>query len=259
MTSIVMTGGTRGIGFHLAREFLRRGCSAVISGRTAEAVEQAVTILGNEFDPGRAAGTVCDVTQFGQVQALWDFAATRFGRVDVWINNAGVSHPLLSIAEIDPVWMRAVEETNILGAAHGAAVALRGMRAQGGGAIYNMEGLGSDGSRRKGLALYGMSKRALAYLTDSLADEVRGTGILAGAIRPGMVLTDMITSPYAGREEEWKRVERIFRIIAAPPEEVAPWIAARVLTNRRNGARIRYGGMGRMARRFLASVVKRRG
>jgi NAD(P)-dependent dehydrogenase (short-subunit alcohol dehydrogenase family) len=256
MTVVVITGSTRGIGYNMAREFLRRGCSVVVSGRTVGAVEQAVAALAAEFDGGRVAGTACGVGDLGQVQALWDFALLRFGQIDIWINNAGISHPPMDMERIDLAQMRAVVETNILGTIHGAAVALRGMRAQGRGAIYNLEGLGSNGRRVKGLSLYGMSKRAVSYLTDSLAEEVKGSGILVGAIQPGMVLTDMITSQYAGREEDWQRMQRIFRIIASDVKDVAPWVAQRVLANRRNGARIRYGGMLRMLGRLVSAPFK---
>jgi NAD(P)-dependent dehydrogenase (short-subunit alcohol dehydrogenase family) len=107
----------------------------------------------------------------------------------------------------------------------------------------------------RGLGLYGATKRAVAYLTDSLADELKGSGVIAGAIRPGMVLTELITSQYTGREEEWRKLQRMFRILAADVEEVTPWVAGRVLANRRNGARIRYGGAGRMLARLVRSLL----
>jgi NAD(P)-dependent dehydrogenase (short-subunit alcohol dehydrogenase family) len=258
MKVAVLTGSTRGIGFGLARELARRGCRVVVSGRTAKKTAQAAASLAAEFGADRALGFACDVSVFGQVQALWDAAVARFGRVDIWINNAGISHPSAEVDRIEPETMRAIVATNVLGAVHGAAVALRGMRAQGSGAIYNLEGLGSDGRRMRGLALYGMTKRALAYLTDSLADEAKGSGVIAGAIRPGMVMTDMITSQYVGREEEWRRAQRIFRLIAAPVEDVAPWVAERVLANRRNRARIQYGGMLRILGRMIAVTLKRK-
>lgn len=258
MTVVVITGSTRGIGFGLAHEFARRGCMVVVSGRTAEKSAQAAALLAAEFDANRVLGFACEVSAFGQVQALWDAAVARFGRVDIWINNAGISHPPAGVDRIEPEAMRAIVATNVLGAVNGAAVALRGMRAQGSGAIYNLEGLGSDGRRMRGLALYGMTKRALAYLTDSLADEVKGSGIIAGAIRPGMVMTDLITSQYAGREAEWRKVQRMFRIIASPVEEVVPWVAARVLANRRNRARIQYGGMLRILGRMIAVTFGRK-
>jgi NAD(P)-dependent dehydrogenase (short-subunit alcohol dehydrogenase family) len=254
MKIVVLAGSTRGIGNGLAREFLRRGCAVVLSGRSEEAVAKAMAPLAAEFGAERVAGVPCDVTAFDQVQALWNAAVEKFGWVDIWINNAGGSHRPDPIEAIEPEKIREVVTTNLLGAIYGAAVAMRGMRAQGGGAIYNLEGLGSDGRRMRGLGLYGTTKYALAYLTNSLADEAKGSGVIVGAIRPGMVMTDMITSQYAGREQDWRKMQPIFRVIAAEVDEVAPWVAGKVLANRRNGARINYGGILRMAGRMIKSV-----
>jgi NAD(P)-dependent dehydrogenase (short-subunit alcohol dehydrogenase family) len=256
MKIVVITGSTRGIGYGLAREFLRRGCAVAISGRSAGTVESAAVPLAVEFGAERVLGVACDVREFDQVQALWNAAAEKFGRVDIWINNAGGSHRPDPVEALDPGRVREVVETNLIGAIYGAAVAMRAMRAQGSGAIYNLEGLGSDGRRIAGLSVYGATKYALAYLTDSLAQEAKGSGVIVGAIRPGMVMTDMITGQYAGREEEFQRRKRLFEIIAAPVEDVTPRIAEQVLANRRNGARIHAGGMLRMAGRMVKVAAR---
>jgi NAD(P)-dependent dehydrogenase (short-subunit alcohol dehydrogenase family) len=254
MKVVVITGSTRGIGFGLAREFLRRDGSVVVSGRKAETVSWAAADLATEFGTGRIFGQPCDVTDFVSVQALWDAAVKRFGRVDIWINNAGISHRQINLAAIPPEDYRALVNTNILGTLYGVSVAMRGMRARGGGAIYNLEGLGSDGRHMRGLNLYGMTKYAVTYLTDALAEEAKGSGVIVGAIRPGMVLTELITSQYTGREEDWRRMQRVFRIIASDVKDVTPWVAERVLANRRNGARIQYGSMLRMAGRMINNL-----
>jgi NAD(P)-dependent dehydrogenase (short-subunit alcohol dehydrogenase family) len=255
MKAIVITGSSRGIGFGLAREFLRQGCAVVISSRRAEAVGRAAAELAGAFGNDRIFSRPCDVTDSGAVQSLWDASVERFGAVDIWINNAGISHRQTGLADLDPEDLRAAVETNLLGALYGCRAAARGMRVSGSGAIYNMEGLGSDGRRMHGLGLYGATKYAVAYLTDSLADELKGSGVIAGAIRPGMVLTELITSQYTDREGEWRRMERMFRILASEVGEMAPWVARRVLANRRNGARIQYGGVGRMMARMIRSFL----
>ncbi|HEY5118718.1 MAG TPA: SDR family oxidoreductase [Anaerolineales bacterium] len=253
MKVVVITGSTRGIGFGLARELLRRDCGIVISGRKADRVGWAVAELAAEFGVNCIFGQPCDVTDFASVQALWDAAAKRFERIDIWINNAGISHRQIDLAAIPPEDLQAVVNTNILGTLYGASVAMRGMRGQGGGAIYNLEGLGGDGRHMRGLNLYGMTKYAVAYLTDGLAQEAKGSGVIVGAIRPGMVLTDLITAQYTGRDEDWRRMQRVFSFIASDVKDVAPWVAERVLANRRNGARIQYGGMLRILGRMITS------
>ncbi|NLJ46644.1 MAG: SDR family oxidoreductase [Treponema sp.] len=256
-TVVVLTGGARGIGYGLAEAFLARGCSVVISGRNGTTVAEAVRKLDAEA-PGRAAGTVCDVRNYRDVRGLWDFAAARFGRVDIWINNAGIGQPQSEVDFLDPDLVGTIFATNCAGALYGCKVALAGMKAAGRGAVYNMEGLGSGGEIVRGMAAYGASKRALAYITDAAAREARGTGVIVGAIRPGMTATDLITAEYRGKPEEWARVRRIFNILSDTVQTISPWIADRVLRNRRNGARIVWLTGAKAAGRFLAAPFVRR-
>jgi NAD(P)-dependent dehydrogenase (short-subunit alcohol dehydrogenase family) len=246
MKTIVITGSTRGIGFGLAREFLARGCAVIISGRKQAAVERAVATLSAGSEVKRVAGIACEVCDHQQVQELWDFAARTFGGVDIWINNAGISHGAPHLEDVPLAELQAVAQTNMMGTLYGATVAMRGFRSQGRGALYNLEGLGSDGRRMDGLHLYGLTKRAVAYLTDSLADEARGSGVIVGAIQPGMVMTDMITRSYANRPEEWARSRAVLEVISERVETVAPVLAQKVLANTKNRARLRFGGMLRM-------------
>jgi NAD(P)-dependent dehydrogenase (short-subunit alcohol dehydrogenase family) len=154
--------------------------------------------------------------------------------------------------------MRAVVETNLLGAMYGAAVALEGMRAQGRGHIYILEGLGSDGRKIAGLALYGTTKAALTYLTDALIEETKGTPVRVGAIRPGMVLTDLVMRQFEECPEDLERAKPTFNILADRVETVAPWLAERILANERHGARIAWLNGWKVMGRFLkAPFVKR--
>jgi NAD(P)-dependent dehydrogenase (short-subunit alcohol dehydrogenase family) len=231
-----------------------------ISGRSQPAVENAVTSLAARYSPDRVFGYPCDVSDFSQVQTLWDAARAHFGRVDIWINNAGIAHTTIPTWEQSPETIRSVVETNVIGAVYGARVALKGLIEQGGGQLYNMEGYGSDGSIRSGmlLTLYGSSKSLIHYFSRSLAMEVRNQPVQVGWIRPGMVATEMISRQYDGRIEDWERLKRIFNIIAERVEVVAPWIARKILENKRNGAQIQYGGAFRLLLRFLlAPFVKR--
>lgn len=258
MKTVVITGSTRGIGFGLAKAFLARGCAVVVSGRTAGAVEEAVARLAAEHGEEQVAGLACDVRQFEQVQALWAAAVERFGRVDVWINNAGLGNVQADFWDQPAERVQAVVETNVVGAMYGAQVALAGMLAQGEGSLYNMEGLGSDGRRVEGLTLYGTTKYGLTYLTDALAEEVKDTPVIVGALRPGMILTDLLTGQYRDRPEAWKRAKGVFNLLADRVETVAPWLAEQVLANKRNGARFKWLNPLRLAGRFLGAPFRKR-
>jgi NAD(P)-dependent dehydrogenase (short-subunit alcohol dehydrogenase family) len=257
MKAVVIAGSTRGIGFGLAEGFLRKGCRVVVSGRTADGVMDAVRRL-THLPVGEVLGVPCDVTDAGQVQSLWDEAVKRFGAVDIWVNNAGVAHAPLRMSQLTPQQIREVIETNLIGAMNGARVAMRGFESQGYGALYNMEGLGSDGRNVKGMALYGATKYGLHYLTVSLAREVRGTGVIVAALRPGMVLTDLLMRPFDGRPQEWERARKVFNLLAERVDIVAPFLVERMLSNRKNGVIIKYLTPARLLLRLVGSVFRPR-
>jgi len=229
-----------------------------VSGRSQEAVDRAVEKLSARHGAERLFGCPCDVTDFDQVQALWDAAKARWSRIDIWLNNAGIAHAQTPLWKQDSEEVAAVVHTNLTGSIYGAQVAMKGMLEQGSGSIYNLEGLGSDGRTVEGLTAYGTTKAGLTYLTDAMALEVKGTGILVGAIRPGMVVTDMITQQYKDRPEQWDEARRLFNILADRPETVTPWIVDRVLANTRNGARIQWLSRGKALSRFLTVPFTRR-
>ena len=258
MKSIVITGSTQGIGYGLADSFLVLGCKVAVSGRAPDRVAMATAALTARHGPDAIFGCLCDVTHPDQVQALWDAAQARFGQVDIWINNAGLGNLQSDLWELSPEEMQTVVETNVLGAMYGARVAIRGMLAQGFGALYNVEGLGSDGRRVEGLALYGTTKCALAYLTDSLIEETRGTPVRVGALRPGMVMTRLVTQQYKGRPEEWQKAKRIFSILADRVETVTPWLARKVLENDKHGVRIKWLSGPKLMGRFLTAPFRKR-
>ncbi|MBN1835911.1 MAG: SDR family oxidoreductase [Spirochaetales bacterium] len=278
--AVVITGSTRGLGFALAREFLRLGCRVLVSGRSVEAVREVVGRL--QAYGARVEGQSCDVTDPAQVGALWDGALRRWGRVDVWINNAGVAQEYLRAWELPTEEVIRIVETNILGVMHGSRVAMRGMRGQGYGAIYNVEGWGSDGKRRPGLAVYGTTKRAVRYFSRCLAEEAAGEAapgegapaeeaserpeeqaagpryerVLVGTLSPGMMVTDFLLEPMA-RMADAERLRRVVDILGDRPESVAAFLAPRILANRRNGVRIAWLTGPKVMVRFARALLRR--
>jgi NAD(P)-dependent dehydrogenase (short-subunit alcohol dehydrogenase family) len=258
MQTIVITGSTRGIGHGLAHAFLERGCAVAISGRTETGVQRAIEALSAQHEARRVWGQPCDVTVFEQVQALWDGAVEHYGQVDIWINNAGLGHSQCELYRMNSEEMEAIVQTNLVGTMYGSKVALRGMLEQGSGSLYNMEGLGSDGRRVDGLTVYATTKHAVRFLTESLVLETKGTPVVVGALSPGMVMTEFITGRYEGRPEEWERAKRIFDILADKVETVTPWLAEKVLANRRTGIRIEWLTRAKVLARFLTAPFGKR-
>ena len=248
--SIVITGSTRGIGYCLAEEFLQRACAVTLCGRTQDAVDISVAKLGEKLNRELIYGLQCDVTEYAQVEQLWERAKDHFGAIDIWINNAGMAVPMMKFWELTPEQYEKVVHTNVIGTMYGTRVALKAMLAQGSGALYNLEGYGARRVGMQGAALYGSTKASVHFINQSLAQEIDGTPVITGAIAPGMVITDMITQQFVGREAELERSKRILNIIAERAETVAPVLADKILNNQKNGATITYSSRARMMLKF---------
>ena len=251
MKTIVITGSTRGIGRGMAEEFLKRGCRVMISGRKKEQVDAEVVMLAGLYGSEVVAGCACEVTSPEQLRALWDAAAKAFGRVDIWINNAGVTHPTRNIVELEPSEIKPVIETNVTGLIYANQVALKGMAAQGHGFIYNMEGHGSHDEYIAGLTVYGSTKRAVTYLSNSLQLEVDGTGVNVCLLSPGIVLTDFILDEMRKLPPERLEMTKIvYNCLADTVETVTPWLAEQILANNEGGATIAWLDAEKANQRF---------
>jgi NAD(P)-dependent dehydrogenase (short-subunit alcohol dehydrogenase family) len=241
MKSVVITGSTKGIGLGLAREFLKRDCRVVISSRSAAAVQQVCTDLEAQYGKGPVTGLSCDITDVAQVQALWDHACKHFQKVDIWINNAGISHARKMLWELDSTELSQVVDTNVTGMMNGCQVALRGMREQGSGAVYNTEGHGSNDMILTGMSVYGTTKRAVRYFTQALVKETEGSSVRVGVISPGMVMTDLLVSDWQEMDSEQREQARtIFNILADTVETVTPWLVDEILNDQASGTWIEW-------------------
>jgi NAD(P)-dependent dehydrogenase (short-subunit alcohol dehydrogenase family) len=251
MKTIVITGSTRGIGHGMALEFLKRGCRIMISGRKREQVDSEVKKFADVYGSDKIAGYPCEITSHEQIQALWDAAVKTFGTVDIWINNAGVTHPTANVMELKPVEIKPVIDTNITGLIYANQVALRGMTSQGHGFIYNMEGHGSHDEFMAGLTVYGTTKRAVKYFTDSLQLELDGTGAKVCLLSPGIVMTDFIIDEMRKLPpERYETAKVVYNCLADTVETVTPWLAEQILTNDEGGKEIAWLDAEKVNARF---------
>ncbi|MAT41713.1 MAG: chitin-binding protein [Anaerolineaceae bacterium] len=258
MKTVVITGSTRGIGFGMAKEFLRRGHQVVVSGRSDSSVADALAELGKEIKPEMLGGFACDMADYGQVDNLWKFSENLFGKIDIWINNAGISHQSANFSDIPYEVFSTVIQTNLIGVMNGVQIALQQMKKQGFGFIYNMEGLGSDGRITPGLSIYGTSKRALSYFTESVVKENEESPVKIGFLSPGMVVTDLLLGDMDQRGEKWQRQKKIFNILADRVETVTPYLVEQILENEKHGAKIAWLTTPKIIWRFLtAPIIKR--
>ena len=257
MQSILITGSTRGIGKGLAREFLKLGHGVIVTGRTEEAVGKATRELETL---GPVIGVICDVRRRSDLEAAWEAGVNRFGKIDMWINNAAVATDHELLADLPSDQVQATVETNLLGTLYGCQVAIAGMRRQpGGGKVFTFEGFGSDGMVRPGLATYGTTKNALRYLTSALAKECAGTNVLVGSLSPGIVATDLLLYSSKSRNDaEWAKSRRVLNILGDRVETVTPWLAREALAMNKQGARIAWLTGAKAAGRFASSIFRKR-
>jgi short-subunit dehydrogenase len=259
MKNIVITGSTRGIGLCMAREFLHSGCNVTLSGRgehLSESVRADLAAFGKQ-----TIYVPCDVQSMSDVQNLWDRSRERWGSIDIWINNAGRNAPHEYICDTGEKYVNATISTNINGVIYGCQVAGTGMIAQGNGAIYSMEGLGSNNMVQPKTILYGTTKHALTYFMKGLAKELQGTGVIAGRLSPGMMLTDFITKSPDGSLpaiESQQSFRKIFDMLADRPETVAKFFVPKMLANTRNNVQFEWLTKAKAAARFMSGPFTKR-
>ena len=120
--TVVITGSTRGIGFGLAAQFLKRGHNVVLSGRRQDTVDNSAAALTANRYAGRCIGIACDVVDFAQVENLWRQGAKVFGRIDIWINNAGIINTYRPVGQLTDADIAPVIETNLSGVMNGTKI-----------------------------------------------------------------------------------------------------------------------------------------
>jgi NAD(P)-dependent dehydrogenase (short-subunit alcohol dehydrogenase family) len=256
----VVTGSTKGIGKGYAKEFLNRGINVVISGRSQQAVDQALADLKDECKGGaRVAGTPCEMSDAAQVQALWDFAKKEFGGVDIWVNNAGFARSGVTLLQLTPEEIETMVRGNVIGTINGCQVAVRGMTEQGHGHIYNTYGAGSDGRVLPGMIGYGTTKSAVRYFTESLIKELKGKPIKVGMISPGMNITEnMINQMKQVPPPVRPKVMRPINLLGDYVETTTPWIVARMLEDDKTGTHIKWLTTGKLLKRLLTAKFNKR-
>lgn len=224
----VVTGGTRGLGLAIALELSKAGTAVMVASRSQSAVDAAIAQI--TFAGRKAAGLVVDVSSLADLELLADRTIETFGRLDIWVNNAGTAGPYGPTVDLDPSAFEQVVRTNILGVYYGSRVAMRHFLAKGSGKLINLVGRGYNGPVAWQNA-YGSSKAWVRNFTLALAEETRASGVGVFAFNPGMVLTDLLThvDVIASSEGSLKSFGKVVRMWARPPEVPAKkvaWIAS---------------------------------
>ena len=184
---VIVTGGGRGIGQATARAFAAEGADVLVLGRTVADLEDTVAQI--TADGGQAWLLPCDVTSEAQVEETVTRAASRWDRIDVLINNAGIDDdtPFL---EIDRARWRAVVDTNLTGVFLMSQAVGREMAKTGGGVILHTASIDASGGDGP-YAAYNASKAGLLGLSRTMALELAAHGIRSNCVSPGFTHTVM--------------------------------------------------------------------
>lgn len=188
--TVVITGGSKGIGAAAAKKFAQCGATVYIAARNAEKLEAyAVSLREQGLD---VCALTCDITDYGSVTAMYDAVIRRSGKIDIVYANAGVLLQKQSLACSDPVLWEQTVQTNLIGSYNTARAVIGYMIENNGGKIL-FTGSGRGRRASMGLADYACSKAGQWMLVRSLSAELAQYHIAVNEIVPGPVATGMDT------------------------------------------------------------------
>lgn len=186
----IVTGGSRGIGFAVVKEFLKEGATVVLCGSKKETADKAVDELKAENPAWNVSGIYPDLTSYESVKTAFDGVKEKFGKIDILVNNAGISakEPFTTYTED---MFKSVMDLNLMGVYNCSRAVVDGMKEQKSGVILNTSSMVSIYGQPSGVA-YPTSKFAVNGFTVSLARELGPFGIRVNAVAPGVTNTDMV-------------------------------------------------------------------
>ncbi len=254
---VVITGGSKGLGYALASEFLAAGDRVVICGRNLQQLEEALHALRLAVPEGEIYGIGCDVGEPSAGRLLADFAVAKLGRVDRWINNAGTAGLLKRpLWELDAGDIVATCTTNLAGSLLLCAEAVTIMQRQPSSEtpcyhIFNMGFSLTGAAFSRSAVPHKASKRGVAELTHFLALELKAAGVKSIGVHelsPGLVLTELLL------RDVTEEASRFLKAIAEKPEKVATILVPKIRFITARNTRLRYEPLAKMVFRILVGM-----
>lgn len=230
---VVVTGSTRGYGYAIAESLLEAGATVAVTGRSQQAVDRALASLQPK---GRVSGFVLDVREEDQIYKLVEDVIREFGRIDIWINNAGYSNAAGMMLDMNPQDALDMFMANDLGVLQCTQAIMRYMLPRKQGVLVNIYGNGSFLRPASPTGLYGATKAWMTSFTRSLAKELKGSGVQILGFSPGMMTTDMLTSPNVVGERGREMLTNfgfVLRFLGQPAKYASDKLVRTLASNRR--------------------------
>ena len=215
----IVTGASRGIGRAIAQKLAADGCHVVAVARNADKLAEVVGDI--ESAGGTAEAMECDVADSAAIQTMIDPAADKHGRLDVLVNNAGITRDTL-LLRMDDEMFDEVINVNLKSVFVATRSAARYLMRSKAGRIINI-GSVSGVVGNKGQANYAASKAALGGFTKTVAKELAGKGVTANVVAPGFITTDMTDKLNSKITDEVKKLIPLARF--GEPDDIAAVVA----------------------------------
>lgn len=262
MKTVVITGSARGLGLEMAKVFRENNFNVVISDLSEKKLLYAKQVLEKISSQAKVLTKVCDVTKISDVKNLIETSKNEFNIIDIWINNAGVNQPEKAIWELSFKEIELVLDVDLKGTVISSKLIMEEMIKQKHGAIYNIEGYGSNDAKMLGLSIYGTSKRAITYFTEALAKEASemNTNVIVGKLSPGIMITDFITNALGDKEKIKlkEKTKKVYNILGDYPDVVACFLVNKMLSNTKNNVKFEWLTTKKAAWRFITACFNKR-
>ena len=262
MKTVVITGSAQGLGLEMAKVFKKNNYNVVISDLNEDNLKVAEQKLHEIKSKSEISYCICDITKTDNIIDLINFAKEKYGVIDIWVNNAGINQPNKPIWELEDSAINLLFEVDLKGTILCSKYIMKEMIKQKKGAIYNVEGYGSNDAKMLGLSIYGTAKRGVTYFTEALAKECEETnnGIIVGKLSPGIMITNFITNALKDKEKIKldERTKKVYNILGDYPNVVANYLVTEMIINKKNNVRINWLSNTKAAWRFITSPFNKR-
>ena len=255
MKTVVITGSARGFGYAMLELFYKNNFNVVLCDVNEVELNKAKEKLKSIKGKGSILSFKTDITNESDINHLINETLKEFNTIDIWINNAGVNQPFTPIWELDSLVINRLIDIDLKGTILCSKLIFKVMKEQGTGAIYNVEGHGSNNALITGLSIYGTTKRAITYFTEALAHESAelNTNVIVGKITPGIMITNFIHTSLGDGEKINldEKTKKIYNILGDYPETIAKYMVEKIINNQKNNAKFVWLSNSRAFTKFL--------